>query len=80
VISPECGELVEPGNAQALANSISGLIEAPMRRQAMGNAAAAGVRAKFDWPVIARRILDVYREVVPATPPGLPPVGNSGQV
>lgn len=70
VISPECGELVEPGNAQALANSISGLIDAPLRRQAMGNAAAAGVRAKFDWPVIARRILDVYREVVPASTPG----------
>jgi glycosyltransferase involved in cell wall biosynthesis len=70
VISPEWGELVEPGNAQALANSISGLIGAPLRRQAMGNAAAAGVRAKFDWPMIAQRILDVYREVVPAAPPG----------
>jgi glycosyltransferase involved in cell wall biosynthesis len=76
-LSPKWGELVEPGDSQALADSILGLIDAPARRQAMGRAAAAGVRASYDWPVIARRILDVYREVVPAS---LPQVGNSGQV
>jgi glycosyltransferase involved in cell wall biosynthesis len=80
VLSPAWGELVAPGDSQVLADSISGLIAAPARRLAMGRAAAAGVRANYDWPVVARRILDVYREAVLAAPPDLRHVGNSGQV
>lgn len=72
VLSPAWGELVAPGDSQALADSISGLIAAPARRLAMGRAAAAGVRADYDWPVIARRILAVYRAALPAAPSGLP--------
>jgi glycosyltransferase involved in cell wall biosynthesis len=80
VLSSEWGELVAPGDSQALADSILGLIDAPSRRKAMGRAAAAGVQARYDWPVITRRMLELYREAVPAAPPGLPQVGNSGQV
>jgi glycosyltransferase involved in cell wall biosynthesis len=79
-LCPEWGALVEPDDPRALADSILELIDSPSRRQAMGRAAAAGVRAEYDWPVVARRILAVYRAVLPAAPPGLPEVGNSGQV
>jgi glycosyltransferase involved in cell wall biosynthesis len=61
ILSPEWGELVEPGNAQTLAKTIMGLIDAPARRQAMGSTASSVVRAEYDWPVIARRILEVYQ-------------------
>jgi glycosyltransferase involved in cell wall biosynthesis len=80
VLSPQWGELVEPGNPEALADCILGLIDSPSSRQAMGRAAAAGVRAVYDWPVVARRILDVYREALEVPTPVLRQVGNSGQV
>ena len=80
MLSPEWGELVEPGDPQALAHSILGLIDSPVRRQAMGRAAADGVRAAYDWPVIARRILAVYRAALGASEPDIPQVGNSRQV
>jgi glycosyltransferase involved in cell wall biosynthesis len=80
VLSPRWGELVEPGNPEALADSILGLLDSPARRQAMGRAAAAGVRATYDWPVIARRILGVYREAIDISALSIRRVGNSGQV
>jgi glycosyltransferase involved in cell wall biosynthesis len=64
VLSPEWGALVPPGDPQALASAAMDLLARPDRRRAMGQAAASAVRGRYDWPVIARRILDVYAEAV----------------
>jgi glycosyltransferase involved in cell wall biosynthesis len=63
VLSSEWGALVPPGDPQALAAAILELLGHADRRREMGKEAAAGVRAQYDWPVIARRILEVYAEV-----------------
>ena len=62
ILAPPWGTLVPPGDPEALAAALRELIEQPGRREAMGRAAAAGVRGQYDWSVIARRIMDVYAE------------------
>ncbi len=64
VLNPDWGTLVPPEDPPALAAAMQDLIERADLRRGMGRAAAAGVRGRYDWPVIARRILDVYAEVV----------------
>jgi glycosyltransferase involved in cell wall biosynthesis len=63
ILSPEWGALVPPGDPRALASALQALIEHADKRREMGRAAAAGVRGRYDGPVIARRILGVYAEV-----------------
>jgi len=65
-VSPLAPELVlEGATAQAIAE---GLTEALQGQRPLPSAAAceAHVRAQHDWPVIARRVANVYREVLPA--------------
>ena len=64
ILAPPWGTLVPPGDPEALAAALRELIEQPGRREAMGRAAATGVRGQYDWSVIARRIMDVYAELV----------------
>jgi glycosyltransferase involved in cell wall biosynthesis len=71
VLDPAWGALVPPGDAAALASAAIDILSRPDRGRAPGRAAAAAVRERFDWPVIARRILAVYEEA-------LAEVGNSG--
>jgi len=57
------GWLVEPENERALADAIIELLQNPALRQEMsqhGRQKAAG----YDWPIIARRVLDVYEELI----------------
>jgi len=63
VLSPEWGALVPPGDPQALASAALDLLEHADHRRGMEKQAAAAVRDRYDWPVIARRILGVYAEV-----------------
>ena len=63
VLSPDWGALVPPEDPPALAAAMQDLIERADRRREMGRAAAAGVRGQYDWPLIAKRILDVYSGV-----------------
>ncbi len=77
MLSPDWGVLVPPGDSQALGNAALDLLEHADRRRAMGQAAASDVRERYDWPVIARRILAVYEEAL--APPRLQ-VGISKQV
>lgn len=77
LLSPEWGMLVPPGDAQALGNAALELLEHADRRRAMGQAAASAVRERYDWPVIARRILAAYEE---ALTPHLSQMGISKQV
>jgi glycosyltransferase involved in cell wall biosynthesis len=77
MLDPGWGTLVAPGDPQALAGAVLELLGDPDRRRAMGRAAASAVRDRYDWPVLARRILAVYADVLAPHPPR---VGISKQV
>jgi glycosyltransferase involved in cell wall biosynthesis len=48
IVTPECGALVVPGDRDALAAVLQGLIDRPERRRALGNAGPARARALCD--------------------------------
>jgi glycogen(starch) synthase len=58
------GWLVEPGKADALAAALSGALTNLSRLPAMGLAGRAIVETEFDWPIVARKHLDMYAELV----------------
>ena len=58
------GWLVEPGKADALAAALSGALANLSRLSAMGLAGRAIVETEFDWPIVARKHLDMYAELV----------------
>jgi len=58
------GLTVPPGDPKALATALSALLGDPARRAAMGAAARQRVREEFSAELMARRTLEVYREVV----------------
>ncbi len=61
------GVLVPTGSPAALATALDDLLDDPERRAAL---AAAGRHraAMWDWPVVARRVLQVYETAVAADP------------
>ena len=63
----KAGVLVAAGSPDALSAALDGLLDDPARRAAL---AAAGRRrvAMWDWPVVARRVLQVYQSAVAADP------------
>jgi phosphatidylinositol alpha-mannosyltransferase len=63
----KAGLLVAVGSPDALSAALDGLLDDPARRAAL---AAAGRRrvAMWDWPVVARRVLQVYQSAVAADP------------
>jgi phosphatidyl-myo-inositol alpha-mannosyltransferase len=70
------GVLVPPAAPAALAGALGDLLDDPARRAAL---AAAGRQraALWDWPVVARRVLQVYETAVAADPRRLP-TGTAG--
>jgi len=54
------GLLVPPGDAEALAAALAGLLDNPARLAAMGQAAAAAAR-RYAWEVVAGEVAEVYR-------------------
>jgi len=60
----QCGLLVEPGAAIALAEAIDALLGDPARRAAMGEAGRRRVEGQFTWRRAAERTVDVYRELL----------------
>jgi glycosyltransferase involved in cell wall biosynthesis len=60
----ETGLLVPPGDAGALADAIETLWRDPDRRRAMGEAAAADVRARFSIDATADAISQIYEDVL----------------
>lgn len=60
------GVLFPTGDAAALAETLSGLLDdAPRRAQLVEH--GRRVVAAFDWPVIARRVVEVYATAIEAT-------------
>ena len=58
------GELFDNGDADDLAAAIGRLLDDPDKRAALSAAASAAVR-DYDWPKIARDVLQVYTAVLP---------------
>lgn len=56
------GRLVPPGDAFALAEAAGTLLAGPALRRAMGEEGRRTAQA-YAWPVIAERVVDVYRAV-----------------
>jgi glycosyltransferase involved in cell wall biosynthesis len=61
----DTGVLVQPGSAQALADGIRTLLDAPEdARRRMGEAARRRVVAQFAWRRVAERHVEAYRELI----------------
>jgi phosphatidyl-myo-inositol alpha-mannosyltransferase len=72
----QAGVLVPAGVPAALSGALGDLLDDPGQRAAL---AAVGRRraAMWDWPVVARRVLQVYETAVAADPRHLPPGGRA---
>jgi phosphatidylinositol alpha-mannosyltransferase len=72
------GALFPVADADALRDALALLLDQPQRRAEL-SARASHVVASYDWPVIARRVLEVYHLAVEASPraaPTAPPDGT----
>jgi glycosyltransferase involved in cell wall biosynthesis len=58
------GVLVPPNDPAALARALAGLLDDPARRQALGAAASADVRARFAPERLLERVQDLYDELL----------------
>ncbi len=55
------GLVTEPGSEGALAAAVVGLLHDPLRRERLGQAAAAVMRDKYSWSGLAQRALTTYQ-------------------
>jgi starch synthase len=60
------GTLVEPGDPEAIAGAVAGLLRDPARAAEMGRRGRRRRRAEFDLDVTARAIGDLYEELYAA--------------
>jgi starch synthase len=60
----ETGRLVEPGDVPALAAAIREVLSDAARRRSLGLAGAERAQRLFGWEGIARRVKDLYRELI----------------
>jgi len=60
------GQLFPTGDPAALRRTIAGLLDAADRRRELADRAWQAVAA-FDWPVVARRVVEVYAAAIEAT-------------
>jgi phosphatidylinositol alpha-mannosyltransferase len=66
VMTPEVGVAVPPGDGEALARALVGLLEDEPRRQRLGSAARVRALERFAWGQLARRLLAIYERVLAA--------------
>jgi phosphatidylinositol alpha-mannosyltransferase len=67
VMTPETGVLVPPGNAQALADALVGLVQDEPRRRACGAAARRLAQERYSWEDVGRRLASIYELVAGRT-------------
>ncbi|HEX6203267.1 MAG TPA: glycosyltransferase, partial [Thermoanaerobaculia bacterium] len=60
------GLLVPPGDVEALAVAVAGLLDDPARARRLGGAAADDARDRFAWRRVAEDLLAVHREAIAA--------------
>jgi len=63
VMTDETGVLVPPGEPQALADGVVGLLEDESRRERSGAAARRLAQERYSWDDIGRRLAEIYREL-----------------
>lgn len=63
VVDADNGLLVEPGDADALADALRELLDRPERAAEMGRANRDLVVERYDWSVTTDRLVDVYRDL-----------------
>ncbi|MGQ7297698.1 glycosyltransferase family 4 protein [Quadrisphaera sp. KR29] len=71
------GELVPVDDPEALAAAASALLGDAGRRRALAAAASAAVR-RYDWSVVAHRVLTVYETVLSGVPGATAALGGPG--
>ena len=67
VMTPETGVSVPPGDPEALAQAVIGLLEDEERRCALGEAARELAASEYGWDRIAERLLGIYELVTGKT-------------
>ncbi|MGI8479990.1 MAG: glycosyltransferase family 4 protein, partial [Gaiellaceae bacterium] len=63
VVDPTTSLTIRPGDPSALADAVCDLVADEPRRQAMGEAARELAVANYSWPVLARRLEEIYGRV-----------------
>jgi phosphatidylinositol alpha-mannosyltransferase len=63
VMTPESGVFVRPGDADALAGAVTGLLANETRRQALGAAGRQLAVERYSWDRIAARLVEIYERV-----------------
>ena len=67
VMTPETGVSVPPGDPEALAQAVIGLLEDEERRRTLGAAARELAAGEYGWDRIAERLLGIYELVTGKT-------------
>ena len=68
VMTSETGVLVPPGDPEALADALAGVLEDEDRRVAMGAAARRLAEERYAWEIVARRLHSIYEHVLGIEP------------
>jgi phosphatidylinositol alpha-mannosyltransferase len=69
VVEPGTGVLVPPGDVDALAAALVGLLGDEARRRTLGAAARRVAEERYGWDTIVERLLEIYRALAGAPVP-----------
>ena len=71
-VTPECGALVPPDDAAAVARAVNAMLADPAARQAMGRAGRARVEQVFRWNHAAQAAVAGYQHLLGQAPAAMP--------
>ncbi len=60
----DAGVLVEPGNADALADGIDGLLSDPKRREELSRLGRERILREFEWSLTGENLVKIYRQAI----------------